>query len=126
MKLVKLSNVSVPKIPNNIPPYTFRKYPKQGFPLHMRMAIVGGVGAGKTSFLLKFLKWYEKEKAWDRCIIFSPTLRGENKGDAFINSKHNFELVVYNRYSDDILKEEADMMTQRIEDWKQWEEKKRV
>jgi GTPase SAR1 family protein len=126
MKLVKLSNVSVPEIPNNTPPYTFRKYPKQGFPLHMRMAIIGGVGAGKTSFLLKFLKWYDKEKAWDRCIFFSPTLKGENKGDAFIHSKHNFELEVYSKYSDAVMIEEAEMMKQRIEDWKLWEEKKRV
>jgi GTPase SAR1 family protein len=74
MKLVKLSDISVPEVPNNIPPYQYRKYPKQGFPLHMRMCIVGGVGAGKTSFLLKFLKWYDKEKAFDRCTFFSPTL----------------------------------------------------
>lgn len=126
MKLVKLKNVSIPELPNNIPPYQFRNYPNQGFPLHMRMCIIGGVGAGKTSFLLKFLKWYDKVKAFDRCVFFSPTLQGESKGEAFINSKRNFELEVYSKYSDAIMKEEAEMMKQKIEDWKIWERKKEV
>ena len=92
----------------------------------MRMCIIGGVGAGKTSFLLKFLKWYDKVKAWDKCIFFSPTLKGENKGETFMTDKHNFELVVHNRYTDLKMKEEANEMKARIEDWKMWERKKEV
>jgi hypothetical protein len=126
MKTVKLSDVSVPDIPNNIPPYMYRNYPKQGFPLHYRMCIIGGVGAGKTTFLLKFLNWYDKVKSFDRCVFFSTTLKGENKGDAFIKGKHNFDLEVYSKYSDAKLREEAEMMKQRIEEWKEWERKKEV
>jgi GTPase SAR1 family protein len=126
MKLVKLSNVSIPDLPNNIPPYQSRNYPKQGFPLHFRMCIIGGVGAGKTTFLLKLLKWYDKVKAFDRCVFYSPTIQGEEKGDAFINSKHNFELEVHKRYSDDKMREEASSMKQRIDDWKLWQKKKEV
>ena len=126
MKLVKLKNVSIPGVPNNIPPYAYRQYPKQGFPLHFRMCIIGGVGAGKTTFLLKFLKWYDKVKAFDRCVFFSPTLEGENKGEAFIEAKHNFDLEIYKHYNDATLREEATMMKQRIEDWKMWELKKEV
>lgn len=126
MKTVKLSNVSIPEVPNNTPPYMYRNYPKQGFPLHFRMSIIGGVGAGKTTFLLKFLKWYDKQKAFDRCVFYSPTLFSENKGEAFIEAKHNFELEVYKHYSDATLKEEAAYMKQQIEDWKEWERKKEV
>jgi GTPase SAR1 family protein len=126
MKLVKLKNVSIPDVANNIPPYQSRNFPKQGFPLHFRMCVIGGVGAGKTTFLLKFLKWYDKVKAFDRCVFFSPTFSKEPKGETFISSKHNFELEVYNKYSDATLKEEAEMMKQSIADWKLWEEKKRV
>lgn len=126
MKLVKLKNVSIPDVANNIPPYQYRNYPKQGFPLHFRMCIIGGVGAGKTTFLLKFLKWYDKQKAFDRCIFFSPTLEGENKGESFIEAKHNFELEIYKHYNDASLREEASMMKQKIEDWKMWELKKEI
>ena len=92
----------------------------------MRMCVCGGVGAGKTSFLLKFLKWYDKEKAWDKCIIFSPTFLGEPKCEDFMNSKHNFELVVHNKYEDSIMREEADMMKARIDQWREWDDKKKV
>lgn len=126
MKLVRLKNVAIPDIPNNIPPYAYRNYPKQGFPLHFRMCIIGGVGAGKTTFLLKLLKWYDKVKSFDRCVFFSPTLKGELKGDAFINSKHNFDLEVYKKYDDATMKEEAMDMKQRIDDWKLWQRKKEV
>jgi hypothetical protein len=124
MKLVKLSNIIVPDLPNNVPPYQSRKFPNQGFPLHMRMCVVGGVGAGKTSFVLKFLKWYDKVKAFDRCIFFSPTLEGENKGETLIAEKHNFEVVVYKHYNDTTMREEADMIKQRISEWKLWNKKK--
>jgi Ni2+-binding GTPase involved in maturation of urease and hydrogenase len=126
MKTVKLSNVAIPDVPNNTPPYAYRNYPKQGFPLHFRMSIIGGVGSGKTTFLLKLIGWYSKAKSFDRCVFFSPTLEGENKGDAFINAKHSFDLEVYKKYSDAVMREEADMMKQRIEDWKEWERKKEV
>ena len=126
MKLVKLSNVSIPDLPNNTPTYQSRNYPKQGFPLHFRMCIIGGVGAGKTTFLLKMLKWYDKVKAFDRCVFFSPTIKGEEKGDAFINAKHHLELEVHNRYNDEKMREEASLMKQRIDDWKLWQRKKEV
>jgi len=126
MKLVKLKDITIPELPNNTPPYMMRNFPKQGFPLHMRMAIIGGVGRGKTSILLKFLKWYDKCKAFDKCVFFSPTLHGENKGDDFLQAKHNFELVHYPHYQDSLMMQEAEYMKTKIEEWKQWQEKKRV
>ena len=126
MKLVKLNDVKIPDLPNNIPPYMLRNYPKSGFPLHFRMAIIGGVGRGKTTVLLKLLNWYDKAKSFDRCIFFSPTLAGEKKGDDFLAAKHHFEVTHHAAYSDETMREEADAMKSRIEEWKQWEKKKRV
>lgn len=126
MKLVKLKDVHVPELPNNTPPYMSRSYPKSGFPLHFRMAIIGGVGRGKTSFLLKLLNWYDKSKSFDRCVFFSPTLAGEKKGDDFLASKHHFEIAHHTNYSDDIMREEADLMKERIDSWRAWERKKAV
>lgn len=126
MKLVKLKNVSIPDLPNNTPPYASRKYPPQGFPLHFRMCIIGGVGAGKTTFLLKLLKWYDKTKSFDRCVFYSPTLFSENKGEAFIHDKKNMELEVHTKYSDETMRDEASIMKERIDKWKQWQKKKEV
>lgn len=126
MKLVRLKNVAVPDVPNNIPPYQYRNYPKQGFPLHFRMCIIGGVGSGKTSFLLRLLRWYDNVKSFDRCVFFSPTFLSEGKGESFAAAKHNFDLEVYKHYSDTIMEQEASMMRQKIEEWKLWQRKKEV
>ena len=126
MHLVPLKDVKVPDLPNNVPPYAHRPVPKSGFPLHFRMAVIGGVGRGKTSFLLKLLNWYDRAKSFDRCVFFSPTLAGENKGDDFLSAKHHFDVAHHTQYTDGIMREEAGIMQERIDAWKLWERKKTV
>jgi hypothetical protein len=126
MKLIKLHDVNIPRIQNNTPPYAARAVPKCAFPLHFRMAIIGGVGRGKTTSLIKILQWYDKSKSFDKCIFFSPTLQGENKGDQFLKAKHNFEISHHSHYSDSVMQEEAEAMKVNIDAWKLWEQKKKV
>ena len=60
MKLVKLSSVNVPDVPNNTPEYAERKTPSNMPRLHMLCAVVGSRNSGKTTTALRLLKMYIK------------------------------------------------------------------
>lgn len=83
MKLVKLKNVSVPEVPNNIPEYAQRKTPPNMPRLHMLCAVVGSRNSGKTTTALRLLKMYVKAKSYDKIFWWSPTALREPKFQAF-------------------------------------------
>lgn len=126
MKVIKLKNVDIPTVPDNVPPYASRPIPKKGIPLCHLAGVVGGTGSGKTTSLLQFLMWYDKAGTFDRLIIFSPTLSREDKGKTFMKAKHHFEITYYPEYTDAIMMEERDKMLADIEDWHKFEEMKKV
>ena len=118
MKLVKLSNVKIPHIEDNIEPYASRPIPKQGIPLHHLGAVIGGTGSGKSTKALEFLSWYDKAGSFDRLIIFSPTGMKDPKVKRFIEDKHNFKVTFYPKYDDKIMREEVASFESDIEEWK--------
>ena len=124
MKLVKLKNISIPTLPDNIEPYASRPIPSQGIPLHHLCACIGGTGSGKTTKILEFLSWYDKVGAFDRLIIFSPTAMKDAKMKRFIDDNHNFKITFYPQYTDTIMKEEVLKFEGDIEDWKLFNKQK--
>lgn len=126
MKLIKLSKVKIPTIPDNIEPYSSRPVPSQGVPLHHLMAVIGGCGSGKTSRMLEFLAWYDIAGSFDRLIIFSPTGMKDEKVKSFIQAKHNFQITFYPKYSDTIMKDEVANFEGDIEEWKVFEKQKQA
>ena len=124
MKLVKLKNVSIPPLPDNIEPYASRPIPKQGIPLHHLCACIGGTGSGKTTKILEFLSWYDKARTFDRLIIFSPTADKDIKMKRYISDKHNFNITHYNQYNDAIMREEVANFEGDIAEWRQFQRQK--
>lgn len=124
MKLVKLSNVKIPPLPDNIEPYASRPIPKQGIPLHHLCAVIGGTGSGKSTKILEFLTWYDKARSFDRLIIFSPTGMKDPKVKAFIEGKHNFAVTFHHQYNDTIMREEVQSFEADIEEWKMYQRQK--
>ena len=122
MKLIKLKNVELPKVPDNTPPYANRPVPKQGgIPLHHMCGCIGGTGSGKTTRILEFLMWHDKVGTFDRLIVFSPTLHHEPKGKAFLKADHNFEITHYPEYTDALMVEEQANMMADIQEWNKFE-----
>ena len=88
MKIVPIKDCHIPDIENNTPEYLSRPYPKGGFPLHMLCACIGGRSTGKTTVVLKMLKWYLKAQSFDWLIIFSTTAHKEPKMKTFLEKKY--------------------------------------
>ena len=119
MKIEKIKEITIPAVENNTPPYSLRPIPAGAFSLHRVCMMIGGIGAGKTSRLMEFLNWVQKGKSplYDRVIYFSPTAHRENKTKTYLAKDHNFELVHYPKYDDQILAEEMSLMKGNIDEW---------
>lgn len=55
----------------------------------------GSRGSGKTTMLIKLMRWYDSYKAFDRMIVFSPTYQKDPKWEAFQKSEKNGKLELY-------------------------------
>lgn len=126
MKLVKLKNVKIPELADNIEPYASRPIPSQGIPLHHLCACIGGTGSGKTTKILEFLSWYDKAGSFDRLIIFSPTADKDAKMKRFIDDEHNFNITFYPQYTDAIMKQEVENFEADLEEWKLFQKQKQA
>lgn len=127
MRFLKLKNVSIPDLTDNNEPYANRPIPKQGgIPLHHLCACIGGTGSGKTTSMLKFLKWYDQAKTFDRLIIFSPTASRDGKCKAFLKEKHFFDITYYPEYTDAIMMEEREKMLADLEEWNTFQRTKKA
>jgi len=124
MKLVKLKNVSLPNLPDNIEPYASRPIPKQGIPLHHLAAVIGGTDSGKTTSILKFVEWYSKAGSFDRLVIFCTTGMKDPKVKRFIQDDHYFDITFYPKYGDVIMKQESANFEADIEEWGLFQKKK--
>lgn len=124
MKVVKLKNVNIPPLADNIEPYASRPIPKQAIPLHHLCACIGGTGSGKTTKILEFLNWYDKAKTFDRLIIFSPTADKDLKMKSYINADHNFIVTYYEQYTDTIMRDEVEKFEADIEEWRLFQRQK--
>lgn len=120
MKTVKLEKIVIPDIPSIDPEYESRAVPIGMPKLNFMAVMYGAMGQGKTVALLRFLKMYDKTKSFDRVVWFSPTLGREPKGRAFIESKKNFELNHYDRFTDAVFGEEVDKMKCNIEEYRDY------
>lgn len=85
MKLVKLKNVEVPDLPDNVPEYAERKTPPNMPRLHMLCAVVGSRNSGKTTTALRLMKMYVKAKSYDKIFWWSPTAKREAKFRSFMS-----------------------------------------
>jgi hypothetical protein len=120
MKVVQIPNIDIPDIPNNTPEYLSRKVPVGGFPLHLLCACIGGRGSGKSTFVLKMLKWYDKAKSFDRIVLFSTTAHKEPKMKDFLTSKTHAELTHYRGFNTTDLQNEMERMEAEIEAYRDW------
>lgn len=86
------------------PDLDVREYPKRPCPPDMpQVPFLGGIfgsrGAGKTTTMIKLVKMYDACKAFDRVVVFSPTLEKDPKKEA-LKSNSFFTLHVHDKYTD--------------------------
>lgn len=123
MKVVKVKKVQEPSINCLEPEYLTRKTPPGMPPLNFMAVLYGAMGQGKTVALIKMLKMYDKTKSYDRLIWWSPTFGHEPKGKAFMEEKHNMELIHYEKFKESEFLMETQRMESDIEDYRAYLEK---
>lgn len=124
MKIVKLKNVSIPDVPNNIPEYTERKTPPNMPRLHMLCAVIGSRNSGKTTTALRMLKMYVKSKSYDKIFWWSPTASREAKIKAFIEDcKDKCEIEIIEHFNEQQFSNQLDWFRSEIDEYRLYKKK---
>ena len=87
-------------------------------------AIIGSRGSGKTSALITLVKAYDATETWDWIVLFSPTYKNDPKYHLLDDVKA--ELTVKEDFIPSEFVELKKEIDGRIEDWKRWEEYKKI
>lgn len=79
--------------------YDLRKAPRTMPRPPFLAGMFGSRGSGKTSLLIKLIRWYDSVKAFDRVIIFSPTHQKDPKWEALAKSGLNARLELHTQFT---------------------------
>lgn len=121
MKLIRLRNIEVPSVPNNIPEYAERRTPPQMPRLHMLAAVVGSRNSGKTTTIIKILKLYIKSKSYDKIFWWSPTARREPKMKAFIEqSSKDVPIEIFDTFNEGEFSQLLDWFKAEIDEYRRY------
>jgi len=97
----------------------------EGLPrLHFLGLIAGSRGSGKTSSLITLVKAYDATETFDYVYLFSPTYFNDPKYHILDSIKA--ELIVKQDFLTEEFSEIRKEIDARIEDWKRWEEYKKI
>jgi signal recognition particle GTPase len=84
VRAVKGPDEELPEL--HIKEYDRRKAPRTMPRPPFLCGMFGSRGAGKTSLLVKLIRWYDSVRAFDRVVVFSPTHQKDPKWEALQNS----------------------------------------
>ena len=90
VKTVKGPDQDLPEL--KIKEHDRRKAPRTMARPPFLCGMFGSRGSGKTTCLIKMIRWYDKYNAFDRVVIFSPTHKKDPKWEALQNSGMNAKL----------------------------------
>jgi hypothetical protein len=128
MKLVRLSKVKIPDVPNNIPDYSERKTPPQMPRLHMLAAVVGSRNSGKTTTAIRMLKMYVQSKSYDKIFWWSPTASREAKIKAFSEDcdKKGVPLEIISHFNEGEFSQLLDWFRSEIDEYRLYKKRLEV
>lgn len=110
----KFQNLVLKSLKHNKALYDSVPYPDNLFAPYGLVAAIGGLGSGKSSFLVKFLKVYEQTKTFNGSVLwFSPTMAKEDKAQELPP-----ECEIIDDFTEEIFFEKIDIIEHEIEQYK--------
>ena len=127
MKTVKIKNITIPSVPNNIPEYAERRTPPNMPRLHMLCAVVGSRNSGKTTTAIRMLKMYVKSKSYDKIFWWSPTAGREAKIKAFVEEcSKDCEIEIIDKFNQQDFANLLDWFRSEIDEYRLYKKKLEV
>jgi hypothetical protein len=97
VRAVKGPDEELPEL--HIKEYDRRKAPRTMPRPPFLCGMFGSRGAGKTSLLVKLIRWYDSVRAFDRVVVFSPTHQKDPKWEALQNSGMYAKLELHAQFT---------------------------
>jgi hypothetical protein len=110
----KFKNLVLKDLKHNKALYDNTPYPKNLFAPFGLVAAVGGLGSGKSSFLVKFLKVYEQTNTFNGSVLwFSPTMAKKDKAQELPE-----QCEIIDEFTESISFEKIEIIESEIKEWK--------
>lgn len=113
IKTKSLKHLVMKELKNNKPLYQDVPIP-EGMINHGNAMVCGGIGSGKTTFLIRMLMLYEKTNTFSKIIFWSPTIEKEEKCEYL---DHDIT-VIHKDFTMDKFIKYRDYIEKEIEDYK--------
>lgn len=113
IKTKSLKHLVLKELKRNKPLYQDVPFPREMFVPFGLVSLIGGLGSGKTTFLIKMLQLYETTKTFDKIFYYSPTIGFEEKREYLPECTEVFEEFTF-----DLFEKHKDFIRKEIEDYK--------
>lgn len=114
-----------------VPPLKIEELPKRNAPVTMPKppflaGIFGSRGSGKTTSMINMLRMYDKMKAFDHIVIWSPTFEKDPKFEAWVESKPHAKLELIANFTEAKFNEYLQKFDQNVRDYLEYRKAKKA